>query len=70
MIPRFLWNILKTKKIKIKEVREYNINKDGDLFVVNAFGFFGGGVPLYEGTHEECIGFIENLTTVPEKEEI
>ena len=66
-MQRFLWNICGDKVIKTKEIREYNIKevKEGNYRAV-AFGFFGGGVDLFEGTQEECKSFIENLTS-PEK---
>jgi len=62
---RFIWNITQTKKVKIKEIREYSIvwNVDANKFDVLVFGFFGGGVAVHSSeSKEECRRFINDLT--------
>ena len=73
---RFIWNITQTKKVKIKEIREYSIvwNVDANKHDVLVFGFFGGGVAVYSSeSKEECRRFIKDLTEgkeLVEKEDI
>ena len=68
----FLWNTTMSKKIKIKEIREYNVvfNKDTKTYDVNAFGGFGGGVTLFTSCNEQdCVDFI-NQYTEPAKKKV
>jgi len=69
---KFIWNLERDKKIKIKEIREYSIVSDklsdSDTYFVDAYGFFHGGVRIFKGCREECVAFI-NLLTEPVKVE-
>lgn len=63
---KFIWNLDRDKKIKIKEIREYSIVSDklsdSDNCFVDAYGFFHGGVRIFAGCREECVAFIDLLT--------
>ena len=61
----FLWDIAKVKKVKIKEIREYNVrwNETTRTWEVIVYGFFGGGVVVFFAEEaEKCRGFIDELT--------
>jgi hypothetical protein len=65
MNNKFIWNITQTKKIKIKEIREYNIvyNEEHKSFDVVVYGFFGGGVVIFTDRDEMVSRqFIDDLT--------
>ena len=61
---RFIWDLQQVKKIKTKEIREYVIRKKENtgLFVVEVYGFFGGGVEIFEGSLENCRNHIDEMT--------
>jgi hypothetical protein len=65
---KFIWNLDRDKKIKIKEIREYSIVSDrlsgSDNCFVDAYGFFHGGVRIFAGCREECVAFIDSLTEI------
>jgi hypothetical protein len=62
----FIWNIDHNKKVKIKEIREYNIVRENSdeksEYCVDAFGFFHGAVRMFKGSKMECIDFVDSLT--------
>ena len=60
---RFIWDLSMVKKIKIKEIREYKISERSDSFIVEVYGFFGGGVEIFKGDSlEECRNFINEIS--------
>jgi len=62
---KFLWNTSHTKKVKLKEIREYNVVHDEDLQThsVVVYGFFGGAVKVLEcKSARECEEFIDTMT--------
>jgi hypothetical protein len=62
---KYIWNIGKTKKIKTREIRDFRISYDEELkfYEVNAYGYFGGAVKIFESTNEqECQEFVDSLT--------
>jgi hypothetical protein len=64
-MSKFIWDISRKKKVKIKEIREYNIVKNEDFggFDVRVFGFFGGGVVIFHNDDEgRCQQFINEMT--------
>ncbi len=68
--PKFLWNTTKSKKVKVKEIREFSITYDNVLetYSVNAFGYFGGAVKLFESKSEDaCQDYIDCLTDAGEE---
>lgn len=66
-MERFIWSIDQTRKIRIKDVREWSIDFDQytDKFYVMAHGYgFGRGVPvLHSKDKDECHRFIDTITT-------
>ncbi len=63
-VPRAIWNLTKTKKIKTKEIRECRIdwNKDSNTHDVLAFGFFGGAVVIFaDPERDKCQEYIDNI---------
>lgn len=66
MAERFIWSINKSQKIRIREIREYNIQYDSTtesfFIVVHGYGF-GKGITVFGAkTKEECITFVEHYT--------
>lgn len=62
---KFIWNTTKSKKVKTKEIREFNITYDDTLetYSVLVYGFFGGAVKVFESKNEdECVDFIDLYT--------
>jgi len=62
---KFIWNTTKSKKVKTKEIREFNIVYDDVLetYSVVVYGFFGGAVKVFESRSEdECMEFIDVCT--------
>ena len=50
-------------KIKIKEIRELAIRTKEGGYIVEVYGFFGGGVEIFESPSiEECRQFIDDTT--------
>ena len=62
---KFIWNTSKSKKVKTKEIREFNITYDDVLetYSVIVYGFFGGAVKVFESKEEgDCTDFIDLYT--------
>ena len=65
-MERYIWSINKMQKIRIKEIREYNIQYDSTtesfFIVVHGYGF-GKGITVFGAkTKEECVAFVEHYT--------
>lgn len=62
---KFVWNLTHNKKIKVKEIREHNIvwNEEYKVFDVIVYGFFGGGVAIFQSDSEiTCRNYVDEMT--------
>ena len=70
MKSRTIWNIGQTRKVKVKEIREWAIKGSAEAFVVEVYGFFiGDKITVFQGTIEECRAFIDEQTEKKEEKE-
>ena len=65
-MQRYIWSITNDQSIRVKEIREFNIeyNMNENSYLVKAHGYgFGKGVNVFNSkTKDECITFVNDLT--------